>query len=348
MKTKCGSTLSAEIVLILINLVLLSDCRRMCYPEMVDTLGTELDSLVFTTDGNPWELAPFVVVATVEENRITAKHIEPAHYQGVYLDLHAVRCKRENSIQGSLSQSELTFFYYASGSYPDSKPLPGHERPFHAAVGLRYVFFLTRDRDRLRAVGDFGYYSIRVLSGRHDESSADSKDPGRRLAEILLTPGNGADTEGMANSLLHSAEFANVWCSRSVTAERLRHLLSLGEPLRLEACGVLVEDYHGQEDCLQAMADDPNESVHNRQLAMQILKEKSNEYRRVVEDLKDPAHLGFQDFAGDSRHRLREEFETLLFNPDPILHERACAALKRYFPWDAEPRCSGNKKVKDL
>jgi hypothetical protein len=70
--------------------------------------------------------------------------------------------------------------------------------------------------------------------------------------------------------------------------------------------------------------------------------EKSAERQRVLENLKDPASLRYQDYAGDSRHRLREEFETLLFNPDPILHERACTALKRYFPWDAEPRCNAH------
>ena len=342
-KANCRSIGSAQVVLFLISLMMLGGCRRERYPDMVDTLGTAIDALPFGIDSDPRKLAPIVVVASVEEDQVVLRHIEAARYQGVYLDLHAVRCKRENSLKGGLRELELKFFYYGSGNYPDSKPNPRYKRLFHATPGARYVFFLTHDRDRLRSIGDVGEYSIRVFSGTHPESPTEGKDPGGRLSEILLTPGNGADLGGMAEELGSYSKIADIWGSRLMTVELLRHLFSLAEPLRSQACGVLMAHYYGQDDCLQTMAEDPNESLHNREVALRELKEKSPEHQRVLEDLKDPAALRYQDNAGDSRHRLREEFETLLFNPDRILHERACAALKRYFPWDAEPRCSGKR-----
>jgi hypothetical protein len=54
-----------------------------------------------------------------------------------------------------------------------------------------------------------------------------------------------------------------------------------------------------------------------------------------------PTYLSIYD---DSQHRIREELETILLGTDAALRERACTALKRYYPYDAEPECSGEKK----
>jgi hypothetical protein len=92
------------------------------------------------------------------------------------------------------------------------------------------------------------------------------------------------------------------------------------------------------------MAEDASESPENRQEALRELKEQSAFRQRLLEDLKDPARLAYTDWAGDSRRRVREELETMLFGTDAILQELACTALKRYYPYDAEPRCSGTKE----
>ena len=73
-------------------------CQRG--PGLVDTLGTAIEDVSLCRRCDPRALAPFIVVASVEENQIVAKHVEAARYPGVYLDLHAVRCKRENSLKG--------------------------------------------------------------------------------------------------------------------------------------------------------------------------------------------------------------------------------------------------------
>jgi hypothetical protein len=282
------------------------------------------------------------VVASVERNELVAKHVEAAHYQGVYLDLHAVRCKRENSLKGGLGGPELRFFYFADGQYPDSKPDPRFSRLFQAEPGSRYIFFLTRERGVLRSIGDVGDYSILVSTGAHPEGWTKDTDIGTLVSEVLLTPGNGANLDLMAKKLSRYRQTADYWGSRPLTVQLLRHLTSLPEPVRSEACGELVMFYQGQDDCLRAIAEDAEELPEKRQEALQELKARAPFHQRLLEDLKDPAQLVDLDWASDT-HRLREEFQTMLLGKDAILHERVCTALKRYYPWDDEPRCSGAK-----
>src|ERR1035438_10170340 len=92
-------------------------CQRR--PDLVDTMGTAIDDVHSTfREHDPRELAPIIVVALVEENKIIAKHVEAARHRGIYLDLHVVRCKRENSLKGGLTEQHLSFFYFEDGSYP--------------------------------------------------------------------------------------------------------------------------------------------------------------------------------------------------------------------------------------
>jgi hypothetical protein len=312
---------------------------------LVDTLGTAIDEQELKFWHHDLrELAPIIVVASVEGNEVIARHVEAARYQGVYLDLHSVRCKRENSLKGGLTEPELRFYYFADGRYPDSKGNPEYSRPFHAESGSRYLFFLTRDRGVLRSIGDVGDYQILVSTGVHPEASAKNRDTGRLISEVLLTPGDGADLDLMAKKLLDYSAIADIWGSRPLTVQLLRHLTSLPEPVRSEACDVLVSSYYGQGDCLQALARDTNESPESRRKALRELKEQSAPRQRVLDSLKDPATTAFLNCNTDSQRRVREEFETMLLGTDAALKERACTALKRYYPWDAEPRCSEVKE----
>ena len=334
------STLPVQVIVRLTSLAL-GGCQR--HPDLVDTLGTAIDDEAIDVRGDWRERAPIVVVASVDENRIIAKHVEASRYQGLFLDLHVVRCKRENSLKGGLTGPELTFFYFADGRYSDSKSYRRSKSLFQATPGSRYLFFLTRDRSVLRSIGDVGEYQVLVATGTHPESATTGGDTGRLVSQVLLTPGNGADLDLMVKRLYDYSAIADIWGSRPLSVQLLRHLASHAEPLRFAAGGVLVERYHGQEDCLQALVDDPNESSQFRQEAMRELKEQGASRQRFLESVKDPATETYLNCNRDSRRRVREEFETMLLGTDVLVRERACTALKRYFPWDAEPTCSGVK-----
>jgi hypothetical protein len=168
-------------------------------------------------------------------------------------------------------------------------------------------------------------------------------DIGTSISEILLTPGNSADLNLMAKKVSEYRRIADTWGSRPLTVRLLRRLTELPEPIRSQACGELVVSYRGQDDCLQAMAQDANESSENRQEALREMEKQGAFRQRLLASLNDPATLAYLDWAGDSRHRIREELETILLGTDVALRERACTALRRYYPYDAEPECSGTR-----
>jgi hypothetical protein len=328
-----------------VTTVITFGCHRASYPDLVDKLGTAIDDPEQSFPGDPLKTVPIIVVASVVENRIVEKHVRAACCEGFYLDLHRVRGKLENALKGNLEGTELTFFYFGGTGYPETTPTrypPANnrlKRSFRADPGSQYLFFLMRDKGTLRSIGDVGDYSIPVLTGVRPERSMESEDLGRRVSRILLSPGDGADLNGLAKSLLTYSNIADTWGSRPFSVQLLRELIPLGEPVRSQACGVLVEHYEGQYDCLEAIAKDSNETLENRQEALRELQEKAVRRRILLDELKDPAQLG----ASDSLRKMREEYETLLFSSDPVIHDRTCTALRRYFPRDAEPKCSQAK-----
>ncbi len=340
--------LPVQIVMCLTGLALPAFHER---PALVGTLGTLVDQIPSGSCGYPGGVlfAPVVVIGVVEENRVVAEHVEAARYPCLYLDLHAVRCKRENSLRGKLTEPELTFYYFAQGTYADSKPNPRYKHLFEAKPGSRYLFFLIRDRDVLRSVGDVGNYSIRVATGTHPgEQGVDPLDEGpdtqnlrlgRQMTEILLTPGQGAEPAVMAARLSTQACFAEDWSSRLLVAQILRALTSQLEPVRSAACDVLTQHYYGQEDCLKSLAEDEKEPEVLRKAASGLLKEQLADRTQLIESLQNPAESFYLQGAGDSPHRIREELQTMLLGTDTALHEQVCAALRLYFPHDEEPKC---------
>ena len=337
--TATGWRSKLPLPLLVCLLTLFGGCRRA--PELTDTLGTAIDNEYAGSRTDSRDSATIVVLASVQHNQTVAKRVRTLHYPNVYLDLHSVRCRIENALKGGLTEPEFRFFYFGDGNYPDSKPYPASKSRFQAKPGSRYLFFLTRENGLLRSIGDVGDYSTLVLSGSHSDIPTKDVELGLLITELLLTPGPGADLPGMAARLSEYSWTADLWGSRPVTVRLLRSLLSGTEPLRSAACGVLQSRYRGQYDCLQTLAGDANISSELRQRLLAEEKVQNVQRQLVLEDLRDPARLAYEDWAGDSRRRLREELETLLFAPDALLHERTCVALKRYYPWDAEPMCLG-------
>ena len=336
---------------VLLAMLALAGCEKERHTDLPDLLGSTIANGVLDRSITLWnepsgtlQSVPVIVVGFVEENRIVVSRVAARRYKGVYLDLHEVRCKRENSLKGGLIEKEFTFAYFSDGRYPEAQPNPLYKRSFKADPGERYLFFLTRDGDVLRSIGDVGEFSIPINSGRHVESRIEPGDISQLIAKILLAPGDGADLDRMAQTLPAASQAVESWGSRLIAAQLLRRLLVMGEPLRSMACGVLVERFRGQIDCLEAIADDPDEPASIRSEAAKESREKSALREQFLEGLKDPAERSFADFAGDSRHRMREELEMFLLNEkDRVQHERVCTALKRYFPWEAEPKCAHGK-----
>jgi hypothetical protein len=335
--------LAAAAVVCLSGVAVLS-CHKQSEPPFTDTLGAISGCRPLTLWSNEiQEIAPIIIAGTVEENSVVSKHLRSSRYPDVYLDLHRVRCKRENSIRGGLTDNNLTFFYFADGAYPDSKANPCYRRLFEANPRSRYIFFLSWDRGALRSIGDVGDFSILISSGRHPDLAVGDSNAGATLSELLLKPGDGTDLRLLAMRLPDYAMIADWWGSRILTVRLLRSLLSAPEPVRSRACGELVAFYPGQDDCLETITRDPSESAEIRRWASDELHEATARRDRLVRSLKDPANFEYLDWAGDSRSRLREELEAILIAPDATLHALACGALRRYYPYDVNQLCASAK-----
>jgi hypothetical protein len=320
------------VVLVFAFLQSFCGCNSRGDRTFVDTLASAIDSGSHS-DLDFQKLAPVLVVASVEENRVIHKHVEAVRCPGVFLDLHSIKCLRENVLRGTVGGPEFTFYYFADGRYYDAVPNPLHKKLFQAEVGRRYLFFLTVEKGLLRSVGDVGDYSIEIATGAHSAGSLRNSDLGWSVAELLLRPGDGPDLGLLAHRLFYYRLTADLWGFPLHTVQLLRDLVSLQEPVRSAACSELVLGYHGLDDCLQVIIGDSNETAEMRNQAIGLQAKAANERKGLLQELKDPARLQFPNTLDpDSRRRHRELLQSMLLSKDLLVRREACAALKRYYP----------------
>jgi hypothetical protein len=290
--------------------------------------------------------APIIVVASVLENEIIQKR-PAARMPKVLLDLHRVKVHLETTIRlpefgwplKNLALPELTFYYFDQDFY-SPEPNPDYKQMFQAEPGERYIVFLSVENGVLRSVGDVGEYSVRVLSGAHPDYKVPS-NLGIAVADILLTKGAGFDAERFAKTLHRSKNLADRWGSRLHNIQLLRVLVTEPEPVRSAACYELVTYYNGQYDCLYRIRDDTQEPEAVREQARGLLAKQNVWDARLLEVLKDPAHLSSLPIIGTTNRRqvVLDELKSLLATPNPKVRKAACEALRRYYPHDREASC---------
>ena len=327
---------------ILLVMLLLASCRKRI-PAIVDTLGSATDQTGVLMEPDLRRFAPIIVVASVLENEIIQKR-PAARMPKVLLDLHRVKVHLETTIRSpefgwplkNLALPEVTFYYFDQDFY-SPQPNPNYKWTLEAKPRERYIFFLSVEKGVLRSIGDVGEYSVRVLSGAHPDYKVPS-NLGIAVADILLTKDAGFDAERFAKTLDRSINLADRWGSRLHNIQLLRVLVTESEPVRSAACYELVTYYNGQYDCLYRIRDDTQEPEAVREQARSLLGKQTARDARLLEVLKDPAHLSYLPVIGmtDSRRQVLEELQSLLAATNPGVRESACGTLRRYYPHDHE------------
>jgi len=127
----------------------------------------------------------------------------------------------ENVLQGAASTAQpLTFYFYSLyllGSSGDVNRL----REDH-----RYVLFLKRESDVLRAIWDVMRSNIIVSSGKHNTLPLSDQEPlSERIAVMLLTPGEDMNPIQFSDGLLRATGFTFVPIGTWRTAKLLISLL---------------------------------------------------------------------------------------------------------------------------
>jgi hypothetical protein len=307
--------------------------------QVPDLLGSLVDYL----PGDESELlrmAPIVVLAAVERNEIAGSGRPSVGMPEITVQPHRVTCRLEEVLRIDAERTMpdvFTFIYYSTGEVGAYNPF--HKSRFEAAPGRRYFFPLIRVGGDLRSIGDVGgKYRLLVTSGRHSPSDASGfrsnsdrleSSFGKRIAKILLTPGEDYDASDYAGSLIYYRGFAERLGGRVQTFELLRRMLSAPSTISTTVCFELNRAYHGQFPCLQKIAGDEALSPALRERATARLAEVSHSEALLLADLRNhPARL----FTSDSRVWNYEGLTILLIHPRPEVRRSACVAIKRYFP----------------
>ena len=123
---------------------------------------------------------------------------------------------KEGIPKESISDSRVDFYFYL---WNGSKMGAWNS----VDVGARYVWFLVKDGGRLRAVRDYWRSSIALTSGRH-RTLPQSGSVLRQLAILLLSPGDGMDTQQFVRRLSLYVSLANEWLGPCETLAHLRTL----------------------------------------------------------------------------------------------------------------------------
>lgn len=150
----------------------------------------------------------------------------------------------ENVLKGHFASRAVEFYFYSPwlGASGDWNFL--HD-------GNRYIQFLTLESGKFRAIRDYWRSSIRVYSGRHATTRGAATDNlQRRIATLLLTPGDDLEGDEFSVGLLHSTSWGEVWLGKSETVDLIRSLLRHpNQSVRVGACEELTLRFRGFEGC---------------------------------------------------------------------------------------------------
>jgi len=114
-----------------------------------------------------------------------------------------VRVSVENVLRGVPPSGTLDYYSFS--------PWCGFVGPVEVPhSGERNVFFLRKDSGRWRTIEDYWRSQVRVFSGRHPSSLIENEPIGEAIARILLTPGDGYSSEGLAVGVMQGTGIASM------------------------------------------------------------------------------------------------------------------------------------------
>src|ERR1019366_8488195 len=85
-------------------------------PALVDTLGSALEQTGTLFNPDFRRVAPIIVVASVSTNEVILQNRPAARIPNVFLDLHLVHCRVENTLRGHIDGPEFSFYYFGQHS----------------------------------------------------------------------------------------------------------------------------------------------------------------------------------------------------------------------------------------
>lgn len=294
--------------------------------------------------------APVVLLATVLD-AAGSKQSEAGRFRPeVAVERHVVKCRLEKALRtlGTIPiTKDFEFEYYALAGV-DPADMIGRNvqriRDRHGAgvepqAGIKYLLFLETECGKLRPVRDRQGFAVPIFGGVDGPThvtalSLNDSEFGKTIAEVLLLLRANSDTEQFAEHIHDYRFIAEALWSRLGAFGLVRNLLSSKSPLvRFEACRELARSYHGQRDCLSAIASDNSQSDTIRQRASQLSSDTASDDQWL-----DWLEKGTAIWKSNSLQKNYQDLVILMASADTRYRKAACTWLKRDFPESTEAR----------
>jgi hypothetical protein len=317
----------------LVSTLWLSGCRdRHQFQEQYDPLELGISSDMYRV----FTVAPIVVVGTVTRTRQVGGPHPARRRRELLVQLMDVEIHVEDVLRGKLTLADNHFYFF--GVSDENAGYSGPPR-YRVTPGERRIFFLTQEDGQLRSAGDILDYTLLVTTGRHPRQKPD-EPLGDRIAEILLSPNPGYDSNALKHVLREYCPISDHLSSRENTVFLLKKLVSSGDQeLHVAGCLYLAENYSGQYGCLVELLSLPGLSAEARAR----IDKDWNAALQSDAALKDVLrHYPLQAFSSipfpDSLYAVRGELRLLLDDPDREIQALSCRALHQFYS-EQEPRC---------
>lgn len=165
--------------------------------------------------------APLIVLGVVVNVRVTGKPRPSPGDPRITTQETVISIKVENVIKGHVSQGHLDIIFY---KYSVSNKRELGRRTYDPETGQRQVFFLRREGEAYRTVGDVTHYTLPVRSTSTGSNRCIGKTTGCCIADLLLAPPTITETAGFLRDLPQATYAAAVLCSPQEAREKLEAL----------------------------------------------------------------------------------------------------------------------------
>jgi len=221
-----------------------------CGPQLKDSFDPAM--LSRTASWSCFSSAPIVAVGVITDVASAGRPRVPQKGSRILLEPIRISIIVENVLRGEIQgpKAEIFGFHYSlegQGNFPG--------KTFQPRPGQRRLFLLVKESGILRLYVDEvrDFYAPIIASGRHPALDAGVKgNPGKAIAWILLTPGEGLDESGFAVNLAFYT-----FVSMSVTHDEV-YVFSLLENLKKFSDERVRREAAGMQQTIESEIKDGN------------------------------------------------------------------------------------------
>jgi hypothetical protein len=251
------------------------------------------------------------------------------------LQLKRIAVSPELYVKGSATRSQIMFYRYDCAA-----DCSGIENLSWLPEGSRRLLFLTKDGSQLRATADVLSAALPVMTGNKTGSTV-NEDKRKAIAQILLQPEPGMDSDSFASNLFSARAVARELVGRADTIELVKPLLSYpSRTVQIESCLILAEAMYDYNGCLHRFASDPTVSTESRRRIERRIEGLAENLRQLRVAFKsNPMQWVRATASSNTQADITDLLKLLARHSDAAVRRRACDILRRHYASVSEATC---------